>query len=34
MTDKRRLSDGELQAMEDVDSVWPEIDYELFRQRI
>ena len=34
MTDKRRLSDGELQAMEDVDCVWPEIDYQLFRQRI
>ena len=34
MTDRRRLSDEELQAMEDVDSLFPDIDYGLFGQRI
>ncbi len=34
MTDRSRLSDGELQNIEDVDRVWPDIDYDLFRQRV
>ena len=34
MADRRRLSDEDLQGMEDIDHVWPDIDYDLFLKRI
>jgi 1,4-alpha-glucan branching enzyme len=31
LSDRNRLKDTELHSIEDVDSLWPEIDYHLFR---
>jgi 1,4-alpha-glucan branching enzyme len=33
LADLNRLKDSELQSMEDVDSLWADIDYKLFRPR-
>ena len=30
--DYNRLSEAELQQMEDIDSPWPDIDYNLFKR--
>jgi 1,4-alpha-glucan branching enzyme len=33
LSDLTRMKDQELRDMEDVDSIWPDIDYDLFRSR-